>query len=49
MHADEGEPEGGRPLGRLKRVLEGVNWIVLAEKRKKWSALLNTFMSLQVL
>ena len=43
------KPEGGRPLGRLKRVLENVNWIDLAEKRQKWRALLNTVVNFQVL
>jgi hypothetical protein len=30
-----GKSEGGRPLGRLKGVLEGVTWIDRAEKRQK--------------
>jgi hypothetical protein len=43
------KPEGGRPLGRLKCILEGVTWIDLAEKRQKWRAVLNTVMILRVL
>ena len=43
-----GKPEGRRPLGRLKRVLEGVTWIDLAEKRQKWRAFFNMVMSLRV-
>jgi hypothetical protein len=43
------KPEWGRLLGRLRCVLEDVNWIDLPEKMQKWRAVLNTVMSLRVL
>jgi hypothetical protein len=56
-----GEPEGKRPLGRLRRRwidntkmdlleigLSVVDWIGLAQERKKWRAMVNALMNLRV-
>jgi hypothetical protein len=55
-----GSPAGKTPLGRPRRrcviilrwILEiewvGVNWIVLAQERHKWRALMNAVMNLRV-
>jgi hypothetical protein len=45
------KPEGGRPLGRPRRILErwdGMDCIDLAQDRKQWMALVNTVMNLRV-
>ena len=55
-----GKPEGKRPLGRSRRRWEdnikmdlrevggGGDWMVVAQDRERWRALLNTVMNLQV-
>jgi hypothetical protein len=55
-----GKPEGKRPLGRPRRKLEdnikmdkghlvqGVDWIILAQDRYRWRALVDMVMNLQV-
>jgi hypothetical protein len=49
-----GKPEGKRPLGRPKRSRAGninwggMDWMVLAQDRDQWRALVNTVMNLWV-
>jgi hypothetical protein len=53
-----GKPEGKRPLGRprhrwvgniiLKRTLNGMDWIKLAQDRDQWRGLVNAVMNLRV-
>jgi hypothetical protein len=52
-----GKPKGTRPLGRPRRrweddikiyLRDGVDWIVLAQDRDQWRALVNTVMNLRV-
>jgi len=55
-----GKPEGKRPLGRPRRRWEdnikmdlwgvggGGDWMVLAQDRDRWWALVNTVMNFQV-
>jgi hypothetical protein len=52
----DGEPEGKKPLGRLrlrwknniKTDLQEVDWIDLAQNRGLWRALVNAVMNLRV-
>jgi hypothetical protein len=55
----KGNPEGKRPLGRLRRrwvdnmdlgeiEWDGMDWIHLAQDRDQWRALMNTVMNLRV-
>jgi hypothetical protein len=51
-----GRPEGKRPLGsprrrwedNIKIVIDGANWIQLAQDRVQWRAFVNTVMNLRV-
>jgi hypothetical protein len=47
-----GKPEGKRPLGRPGSYREigwdGIDWIVLAQDRDQWRALVNTVMNLRI-
>jgi len=55
-----GKPEGKRPLGRPRRMLEnnvkmdlqegfgGMDWIEMAQDRGRWRALVNAEMNLRV-
>jgi hypothetical protein len=54
-----GKPKGKRPLGRPRRRWmdnikinligwDGMDWIILAQDRDQWKALVNTVMNLRV-
>jgi hypothetical protein len=43
-----GKPEGKRPLGRPRRMWDGVDWIDMVQDREQWRTLVNTILNLRV-